>query len=171
MKTNSHTFIHWKAAGLAASFFILLILTLISCKKDEDNDNPEPPPGEAWEMEVTFNITEPATYSFNANCDIDVAQSGNNVTISGTYTIGDLSYDDLVFEGVLNGDQFTLSTNAYQVQYEFDGTTYTEDISMVVPPFTFAGGTASGGGDIDIVTNPGNSVESGTFSFTANKKN
>lgn len=169
MKTK--VIINRNAVKFAALLFILFLFTLVSCNKDDENDNPNPLKSETWETEVTFNITEPAVYSFLATGDVNLIENGGNVTITGSFTIGDLTYEDLEFQGEINGDMFTLITTNYQVQYEFNGTTYTEDVTLVVPPFLFTDQSASGSGDIEIVTNPGSSVESGTISIAANKKN
>ncbi|MBN2384642.1 hypothetical protein JXQ70_17345 [bacterium] len=47
--------------------------------------------------------------------------------------------------------------------------TYTEDINLDLPPFTVSEDEASGTGGIVIITNPGPTTESGSFSFTATR--
>ncbi|HPE34849.1 MAG TPA: hypothetical protein PLI65_08640 [Bacteroidales bacterium] len=147
---------------------LLLLLSFYSCNKDEEN-NPSTQE-EHYDVELVFNITVPETYTFNATGDIMLKIEGNEATVNGTFDIGQLSYDDLEFKGSLNGDQFTLTTTYYQVQYQFDGVTYTEDITLAVPAFSISGEMITGGGDIEVIKNPGNTTESGTFTFSATKK-
>jgi len=151
-------------------FFLIISINLSSCKKNSDKATNSDVIEQEWDLLLTFNIVDPAVYTFFGTGDIDIMIDGDDVTISGTFTIGNLSYDDLVFEGKLNGDQFTLLTDSYQVQFEFDGVLYTETITITVPNFTFGENNVTGGGDIHILKNPGAETESGTFTFVATEK-
>ena len=80
--------------------------------------------------------------------------------------MGSLTFEDVVFYGTLSGNKVTMTTKEYQVNFESQGTTYTEHISWVMEPFTVSNDNASNNGTIVAVKTPGNTTESGTFTFT-----
>jgi len=146
---------------------MLFMLLLWSCKTNED----DPAQTEEWDMEINVNLTEPPPPSpFDITGVAEVEIDDEQVTFTGTYDVGNLTYENVVFHGTVNGNQLTLTTTEYQVTYEFQGTTYTEDISWVLPAFPVSANSATGSGTIVAVKTPGNITESGTFSFTATKK-
>ena len=151
-------------------FSLITLMGLSSCKKDSNNVTDPTIIEEKWEILITFYITDPDVYSFTETGDLDVVIEGKNVTITGVYTIGNLTYEDIVFYGTVEDDQFTLDTNTYQVQFEFDGITYTEVLTFTISEYTQTETGATGSGDIHVVKTPGNTTESGTFTFVATKK-
>jgi len=146
----------------------LLLLLFSSCKKDNDDnsDNSNSTQTQQWKMEIDVNITEPDPSPFKITGDVDIEINGSNITFTGTYAVGGLTYENVVFYGTLNGNEVTMTTKEYQVSFESQGTTYTEDISWVMAPFAVSNDSASGNGTIVALKNPGATTESGTFTFS-----
>ena len=151
-------------------FSLITLIGLSSCKKDSNKVTDPSIIEEKWEILITFFITDPGVYSFTETGDLDVVIEGEDVTITGVYTIGNLTFEDIVFYGTVKNDQFTLNTNTYQVQFDFDGITYTEVLTFTISEYTQTESGATANGDIHVVKTPGNTTESGTFTFVATKK-
>lgn len=152
--------------------FILLVLSivLLSCKNNNNNDDDNSTNGGTWDIVINVNITEPAPSPFSIEGVVDVEVSGDQITFTGDYVNGGLTFDNVTFTGLLNGNEVTMTTEQYEVQYVFQDTTYTENLSWEMGPFVVNGNTASGGGSISAVRTPGNTTESGTFTFTVEKR-
>lgn len=149
---------------------ILLVTVANSCKKDENNNNDNNnTQTQQWEIEIAVNITDPEPSPFTISGDVDITIDGDQVTFTGDYTIGNLSFENVIFEGMLTGTQVSMTTSEYQVTFESNGTTYTEDISWSLAPFNVLGNTATGAGTITATKNPGNTTESGTYTFTTTR--
>lgn len=145
----------------------------VGCNKssnNNDDNNENSVQTQVWDMLIHINFTYPDTSPFDITGIVDVKLDGNNVTLTGDYTIGALTYEDIVFTGTKSGNKVTMTTTDCEVTFESQGTTYTENISWIMDPFTANLDNASGGGDITALRNPGAVTESGTFTFTAELK-
>jgi hypothetical protein len=145
---------------------ILMLFPLSFCSKKGNDDSSETI---YYDVHITYNATYPEVSTYYGNGDATLHDYGDHATISGTISVGQLSFD-AEFEGDLNGDQFVLVTTNFQVQYELNGVTYTEDITINFAAFTIWGDTVTATGDYTAVTNPGATTESGTVTFVATKK-
>ena len=133
---------------------LLLILMFISftfCSRKGNDDSSET---KYYEVQITYNATYPNVCTYYGNGDATLYDYGDHATISGTIAVGQRSFE-AEFQGVLNGDRFTVTTTSFQVQYEFNGVTYTEDITIDFSAFSISGGTVTATGDYTAVTNPG----------------
>lgn len=146
-------------------FIAILLITLASCKQS-DNDSET----EQWEVTINIDITEPDPSPFTAYGDVEVTISGTHYTMKGTFTIGNQTHENIILEGTYDGMNATMTTDQIEVQFEFDGTTYTENISWEMESFEITPPNASGHGNIQAIKTPGNIVETGTYTFTAIKK-
>jgi hypothetical protein len=146
----------------------VLLLLFSTCKKDSDDnsDNGGSTQTQEWQMEINVDITDPDPSPFDITGNVNIGINGSNITFTGTYTVGNLTFENVVFYGTLSGNKVTMTTNEYQVSFESQGTTYTENISWVMGPFTVSNDSASGNGTIAAVQNPGSNTESGTFTFS-----
>ena len=154
--------------------FVLTIVALVftACKNnDEDEENNPAPQTQQWEMTINVNITDPDPSPFTITGDVDVTVDGENVTFKGDFINGNLTFEDIVFNGKLNGNVVTMTTSNVSVNYDFQGTTYTENITWTMDPFAVNVDNANGGGDLQAHKTPGDITESGTFTFTAQLKN
>lgn len=143
--------------------FMLLIFCISSCSSSGNGDSAE---SQDYTVQITYNVNDPEVYTYSGAGAATLQVEGNQVTITGTITVGQLSFS-AEFEGDLDGDQFTLITTNFQVQYDFEGVTYTEDITISFPAFTIAGGIITATGDFIAITNPGATTESGTVTIVA----
>jgi len=151
--------------------FMSLVYVFSSCKDNNNNDDDNGGANAGtWDMDIQVNITEPEPSPFEALGVVDVNIDGNNVTFTGDYTIGNQTHNNLVFYGTFEGNKVTLNTNETVVQFTFNDTLYTEHIAWVMSPFYVDGSSGIGGGTLVATKNPGNTVESGTFTFTVQKR-
>ncbi len=150
-------------------FFKIFILLLLftGCKSNQSTDTAE---GDLYDIVIQIHFTYPETSLFDITGVVEVTTEGSKVTFDGTCQIGQLTYDDIVFYGTLNGNEVTMNTDSCRVTYVFNDTTVTEDIRWVLPPFKVSFGSGSGGGDISLVKHPMEYHESGTFTFTVTRK-
>jgi len=148
------------------AFFIMLLL-FPGCKSNKSTDNST---GDLYDIVIQIHFTYPETSLFDITGVVEVTTEGSKVKFDGTYQIGQLTYNDIVFYGTLNGNEVTMNTDSCRVTYVFNDTTVTEDIRWVLPPFKVSFGSGSGGGDISLVKHPMEYHESGTFSFTVTRK-
>ncbi len=156
------------------NFVLVLVVTalvFIGCKNnEEEEDNTAAPQTQEWEMTINVNITDPDPSPFTITGDVDVTVEGENVTLSGDFINGNLTFEDIVFNGTISGNVVTLTTASVSVDYDFQGTTYTENISWTMDPFAVNVDNANGGGDLQAHKTPGDITETGTFTFTAQLK-
>lgn len=151
-------------------FFRLIVimaalLLVFSCKqKNSDADE------DMYDILIHINFTDPEPSAFDITGEVNAKTVGSDVTFTGTYHIGQLTYTNIVFHGTLDGNKVTMNTDSCQVQYTFNDTVVTEDITWNLPPFTVSFGSGAGGGDIVVVKHPMETTESGTFSFTVTRK-
>jgi len=149
------------------SIIIISLFFILSCKKDNSDDNTQEGQGQLWEMEINVDITDPDPSPFKITGDVDILIDGNEVTFTGSYVVGNLTFKNIVFTGVLNGNKVDMTTNEYQVGFDSQGIHYTEVITWDMATFTVSLDSASGNGIISAVKTPGNTIESGTFTFSA----
>ena len=124
---------------------------------------------EAWDMEFTVQLTEPDTYSFGGFGDLLLHFDGEQVHVTGNATIGDGAYDDLVFDGALDGRQFTLLTTKFTVVPAYGDDVGTEEVTLELPPFTLAGDMVEATGSLVVVTKPWAPTKMGTFTIILSK--
>lgn len=153
--------------SILSIIFISLFINLSSCKKNSTESDVIT---EEWEVVITFVIDDGYNSTFQEFGDLVVEIDGEDVTITGTYTIGNLVYEDIVFYGKLGNDEFTLLTNTYTVQFVVDNVTYTEQLTFDVEEFNYDSESATASGNITIFITPGNDTQTGTFTLIANKK-
>ena len=144
-----------------------MLFCLSFCSSGGNGDSSET---KYYEVQITYNATYPDVCTYYGNGDATLYDYSDHATITGTITVGQSSFD-AEFEGVLNGDQFSLTTTNFQVQYESNDVIYTEDITIDFNDFTITGETVTATGDYVAVTNPGATTESGTVTFVATKTN
>ena len=148
---------------------VIFAILSLGCNQDK-NDDPETQTSK-WDMVINVNLTEPPPPSpFDITGVVDVKIEGKQITFTGDFQVGSLIYEDIVFEGILNGNEVTITTALIEVTFESQGTTYSEAITWVLPPFTVNGNAATANGTIEAVKTPGLLTESGTFTFTVNKQ-
>jgi len=152
-------------------FLFLQLIAILSltpgCKQNKSTDSEE---GDLYDIAIQINFTYPEPSSFPITGVIDVKTEGSQVTFDGTYQIGSLTYKDIVFYGTLDGNEVTMNTDSCQVQYIFNDTVVTEDITWDLPPFTVSFGSGGGTGEIVVKKHPMETTESGTFTFTVTRK-
>lgn len=152
--------------SLLAFLSIVLFINLSSCKKNSTKSDVIT---EQWEVVITFVLNDTYNSTFQEFGDLEVEIDGEDVTITGTYTIGNLVYEDIVFYGKLEDDEFTLFTNTYTVQFVVDNITYTEQLTFKIEEFNYDDESATANGNITIFITPGDDTQTGTFTLVANK--
>lgn len=145
-------------------------LLFTSCKNNDNKDDDNNTNGSAWDIVININITEPAPSPFFIEGVVDVDISGDQVIFTGDCVNGGLTFENVKFTGLLNGNEVTMTTDEYEVQYVFQDTTYTENLSWEMDPFEVNGNTATGSGNITAVKTPGDITETGTFTFFVEKR-
>ena len=120
---------------------------------------------ETWDMEFTVDLAQPGAYSFGGFGDLLFHIDGDRVRVTGDATIGDGTYEELEFAGVLDGDRFTLLTTEFTVEAVYGDDAGTEDVTLELPPFALTGDTVQATGSIVIVTRPWAPTRSGTFTI------
>ncbi len=120
---------------------------------------------ESWNLEFTIELAVPDTYSFGGFGNLLLHIDGDKVRATGVITIGDSTYSEFVFDGVLDGGLFTLLTTEFPVEPGYGDDVGTEGVTLVLPPFAFTGDTARATGGLVIVTKPWAPTKSGTFTI------
>ena len=146
--------------------FILLLSFLTFCSNGENGNDDAVT--KYYNVDITYNATFPEVSTYTGEGDATLQDYGDHATIESTITVGGKTFN-ADFEGVITGDQFSLNTTTFQVRYEFDGVTYTEDITIDFDDFSVAGENLTITGEYEAVTNPGNTTESGTVTIVATK--
>jgi len=142
---------------------LIIIISFCSCCKKRTGDSTDMI---YYDVHITYNATFPNVCTYYGDGDAILYDYGDHATISGTITVGQATFS-AEFEGTLEGDTFTLTTTTFQVQYEFDDQTYTEEITIDFNDFSISGTTVTATGDYTAVTNPGNTTEAGSVTFLA----
>lgn len=124
---------------------------------------------ETWDMEFTIELAEPDAYSFGGFGNLLFHIDGEQVHVTGNVTIGDGTYNDLVFDGLLDGDQFTLLTTKFSVVPAYGDDVGTEEVTVELPPFTFTGDTTQATGNLLVITKPWAPTKTGTFTIILSK--
>jgi len=145
---------------------LTFVLLLSMCKKNDTTNEAT----DTYDADIQINLTDPEPSAFEISGQVEVTVSGSDVTLKGAYQIGQLSYQDIIFRGILSGTLFTMTTDSCRVSYTFDNEEVIEDITWTLPPFNIVMGSGTGTGTIKVVKHPYETVESGTFSFTVNKQ-
>ena len=142
----------WSWCATVTVLFLMLMFFCVSfCSRKGNDDSSET---KYYEVQITYNATYPNVCTYYGNGGATMYDYGDHATITGTLAVGQRSFE-AEFQGALNGDQFIVTTTSFQVQYEFNGVTYTEDITINFSAFSISGGTVTATGDYTAVTNPG----------------
>ncbi len=144
---------------------IILILVISACNDDE-NDDPAMKTSN-WSFALTFNITDPDTYSFDAGGTATADETDTEYTITANYSIGNADFSDVVIEGVIENDLWDFTNKTLQIDFQNGDIQFTEIINFSITDLTMDGGTATGTGDITIENVEAGTTESGTIEFTA----
>ncbi len=142
-----------------------LSISLTCCSKKSGNDSTD---SNFYMVDVTYNATSPDIYTYYGTGEATFYNYGDHGRIEGSVTVGGATFD-AEFEGTISGNTFTVTTTTFQVEYEFNGVTYTETITIDFNAFSILGDEVTATGDYVAVTNPGNTTESGTVTFVATK--
>lgn len=124
---------------------------------------------ENWNLEFTVDLVEPDAYSFGGFGDLLFHIDGEQLHVTGSVSIGDGACDGLTFEGMLDGDEFTLLTTEFTVEPAYGDDVGTESVTLELPPFAFKGGAAQATGDLVVVTRPWAPTKTGTFTILLSK--
>jgi len=166
MKTNTLYYTRVCNVLFLVLFSVIGILTLPCCSGC--NGGSGTADSNEYTVEITYNATYPEVSTYYGHGEATLYDYGDHATISGTITVGGSSFD-ADFEGNIEGNNFIPITTNFQVQYEFNGVTYTEDITIDFDAFNVSGEEVTATGDYTAVTNPDNTTESGTVTFVATK--
>lgn len=145
---------------------IFAVILAFSACKDDDEPNVET---QNWEFEAIFNITDPDIYSFTAEGVAVIESDGSTYEILATYTIGQLTFEDITLTGDVVDGEIVIANEVLVIEFEANGTNYTETITFSLPNINTSGNTANGSGPLKIETEPGGVVEEGTLEFEATK--
>lgn len=166
MKTNTLYYPRVYNVLFLVLFSVIGILTLPCCSGC--NGGSDTADSNEYTVDITYNATYPEVSTYYGHGEATLYDYGDHATISGTITVGGSSFD-ADFEGNIEGNNFIPITTNFQVQYEFNGVTYTEDTTIDFNAFSILGDEVSATGEYTAVTNPGNTNESSTVTFVATK--
>ena len=144
--------------------FAVFLLVFPACNDDEDDSTVI---AEEWEFQATFNITDPDTYSFDAEGTATVEYSETAYAVIAQYTIGNVEFNDVIVEGAISNGVWDFSDQYVEVLFQNGDIEFTEYINFSIPDIDRAGGNATGAGTISIENSETGAVESGTITFTA----
>lgn len=146
---------------------IAILLVFISSCKDDENNDPVTQTSN-WGFDVTFNITNPDIYSFDATGTAVAEYTESEYTITANYSIGNAEFSDVLIEGAIENGVWDFTNKTLQIDFQNGDIQFTEIINFSITALNMDGGTATGTGDITIENVETAAVESGTFNFTAN---
>lgn len=124
---------------------------------------------ENWDLQLTVDLTEPDAFSFVGTGHLLFRIDGDQARVTGVVEIGESAFGELVCDGVLEGDQFTVLTTEFSVKDLNGEDIDTLDVTLESPPFALKGDTVQTTGSIVLVNNAIGITESGTFTIILTK--
>lgn len=145
--------------------FAVFFLVFPACN-DDDDDSPAVQTSE-WSFEVTFNITDPDIYSFDAAGTALAEFTETVYDITANYTIGGAEFTDVNIDGNINNGVWDFTNKTLEIEFQNGDIEFTEIIDFSITELNMNGGTASGTGNVTIENVDAGTTESGTLEFTA----
>jgi len=142
------------------------MILLTKCDKKEDDNNTEI---YRWDFTANFTIDGKSNSQYSATGTADFEKNGNNFTLTCNYSIGQVTFSDVILEGIVDGDSAHLTTESVILEFEADGSVIQEEVMFTVNPVDVSCKDALGDGTFKQRILPDGLWENGTFDFTAER--
>ena len=120
-------------------------------------------------LRLTFNITDPDVYSFEATGVAVAEYTETAYTITANYMIGNAEFTDIIIEGAINNGVWDFENKTIEILFQNGDIEFIEYILFSLPDVTMEDGEATGTGSVTIENGDTGDVETGNLEFTASQ--
>ena len=151
-------------------FFLVILLFVPGCNEDDENNNDGNQETE-WDFDVEFSTAAYPGITYNAVGTAIYKRTGDNFTITCSYSVGQITHNDIVIEGTINDQgELVFTTTQLLLEFDFGSGIEIEEVNFTVDQVNYSGNQSTGSGTVHQRFLPDGEWEDWTFTYTATKK-